>query len=110
MATPGLEMHEVLLGRGSRVLDLMKTPPGHLTLKADEYEAATEDQGSMSFTITANPQREAAPLLVEEACDPEPIAGTPAVNDARAYMMSQDAKGISFAINDETFFFTIQSL
>eukprot|EP00959_Pyramimonas_sp_CCMP1952_P257757 5386176-Pyramimonas_sp.AAC.1 len=43
---PGLEMYKVLLGKGARVFDLMKTPSGHLALKVDEYEAATEDQGS----------------------------------------------------------------
>eukprot|EP00959_Pyramimonas_sp_CCMP1952_P350685 7347365-Pyramimonas_sp.AAC.1 len=64
----------------------------------------------MSFTITANPQCEDAPVLVKEASDPEPIAGAPAVNGAHAYMMSQDTKGISFFINEETFTFTIQSL
>eukprot|EP00959_Pyramimonas_sp_CCMP1952_P469714 9495432-Pyramimonas_sp.AAC.1 len=64
----------------------------------------------MSLTVTANPQCEDAPLLVKEASAPEPIAGTPAVNDVHAYMMSQDAKGISFSINDETLTFTIQSL
>eukprot|EP00959_Pyramimonas_sp_CCMP1952_P381816 8000923-Pyramimonas_sp.AAC.1 len=64
--------------KGARALDLMKTPAWHLALKADEYETATEDQGSMSFTITANPQCEEAPLLAKEASDPEPNAGTPA--------------------------------
>eukprot|EP00959_Pyramimonas_sp_CCMP1952_P426341 8929707-Pyramimonas_sp.AAC.1 len=88
----------------------MKTPSGHLALKADEYEMATEDQRSMSFTITTNPQCEEAPLLVKVVSGPEPIAGAPAVNDAHAYMMSQDTKGISFSINNETFTFTIQSL
>eukprot|EP00959_Pyramimonas_sp_CCMP1952_P337615 7070049-Pyramimonas_sp.AAC.1 len=68
----------------------MKTPSGHLALKADEYEMATGDDGSMSFTITANPQCEEAPLFVKEVSGPEPIAGTPAVHDAHAYMMSQD--------------------
>eukprot|EP00959_Pyramimonas_sp_CCMP1952_P157028 3283852-Pyramimonas_sp.AAC.1 len=87
-------MYEVLFGKGARVLDLMKTPSGHLALKADEYEMATEDQGSMSFTIAANPQCEEASLLVKEVSDPEPIAGAPAVNDAHEYMMSQDMKGI----------------
>eukprot|EP00959_Pyramimonas_sp_CCMP1952_P113347 2369100-Pyramimonas_sp.AAC.1 len=60
---------------------------------------ATEDQGSMSFTSTANPQREEAPLLVEEVSHPEPVAGAPAVSDAHAYMMSQDTKGIRFSIS-----------
>eukprot|EP00959_Pyramimonas_sp_CCMP1952_P294121 6151709-Pyramimonas_sp.AAC.1 len=63
----------------------------------------------MSLTITANPQCADAPSLVKEASDPEPLAGTPAVNDAHAYMMSQDKKGTSFFINDETFTFTICS-
>eukprot|EP00959_Pyramimonas_sp_CCMP1952_P235890 4929813-Pyramimonas_sp.AAC.1 len=71
-------MYKVLRGRVSRALKLMKTPSGHLALKADECEMATEDQGSMSFTITANPQCEEAPLLVKEASDPEPIARAPA--------------------------------
>eukprot|EP00959_Pyramimonas_sp_CCMP1952_P034342 719816-Pyramimonas_sp.AAC.1 len=98
MIIPGAEIYKVLLGRGARIFDRMKTPPGRLALKADEHEMATEDQGLMSFTTAANPQREEAPLLVAEASDPEPIAGAPAVNDARACMMSQDAKGISFSI------------
>eukprot|EP00959_Pyramimonas_sp_CCMP1952_P437035 9150614-Pyramimonas_sp.AAC.1 len=110
MIIPGVEMHKVPLGKGAGELDLMKTLPGHLALKADEYETATEDQGSMSFTITANPQREEAPLLVKEASDPEPNAGAPAVRDAHAYMMSQDTQGISFSINEETLALTIQSL
>eukprot|EP00959_Pyramimonas_sp_CCMP1952_P355708 7450136-Pyramimonas_sp.AAC.1 len=64
----------------------------------------------MSFTITANPQCGEAPSLVKAVSDPEPIEKTPAVNDAHAYMMSQDAKGISSFINDETLAFTIQTL
>eukprot|EP00959_Pyramimonas_sp_CCMP1952_P347730 7283920-Pyramimonas_sp.AAC.1 len=64
----------------------------------------------MSFTIATNPQCEDDPLVVKEASDPEPAAGAPAVSDAHAYMMSQDTKGISFSINEETFAFTIQSL
>eukprot|EP00959_Pyramimonas_sp_CCMP1952_P362800 7597479-Pyramimonas_sp.AAC.1 len=64
----------------------------------------------MSITITANPQCEEAPLLVREASDPEQIAGTLAVCDAHAYMMSQDTQGISSSINEETSAFTIQSL
>eukprot|EP00959_Pyramimonas_sp_CCMP1952_P215747 4512696-Pyramimonas_sp.AAC.1 len=103
-------MHKVLLGKGAWALDLVQTLSGHLALKADEYEMATQDQGSMSFTIAANPQREEAPLLVKEASDPEPIAGAPAVHDAHAYMVSQDTKGISFSIHEETLAFTIQSL
>eukprot|EP00959_Pyramimonas_sp_CCMP1952_P254308 5312328-Pyramimonas_sp.AAC.1 len=43
---PGVEMHEVLLGKGARALDRMKTPSRHLAPKADEFEMATEDQGS----------------------------------------------------------------
>eukprot|EP00959_Pyramimonas_sp_CCMP1952_P335252 7019844-Pyramimonas_sp.AAC.2 len=107
MTFPGVEMYRVLFGKGARALDLMKTPSGHLALKADECETATENQGSMSFTITANNQCEEAPLLVKEAPDPEPIARTSVARDARAYMMSQDTKDISFSINEETFAFTI---
>eukprot|EP00959_Pyramimonas_sp_CCMP1952_P153802 3217717-Pyramimonas_sp.AAC.1 len=88
----------------------MKAPSGHLALKVDEYGTATEDKGSMSATITANPQCEDDSLLVNGASDPEPTAGAPAVSDAHADMMSQDAKGISVSINEETFAFTIQSL
>eukprot|EP00959_Pyramimonas_sp_CCMP1952_P376239 7880764-Pyramimonas_sp.AAC.1 len=61
---------------------MMKTPSGHLTLNVG---AASEDKGSMSFTITADPQCEDDPLLVKEASDPEPAAGTPAMSDAHAY-------------------------
>eukprot|EP00959_Pyramimonas_sp_CCMP1952_P191511 4004452-Pyramimonas_sp.AAC.1 len=72
----------------------------------------------MSFTIAAKSQCEDAPLLVKEAAEAEPAAGqpascsagAPAMSDAYAYMMSQDTKGISFSINEETFAFTIQSL
>eukprot|EP00959_Pyramimonas_sp_CCMP1952_P101572 2125083-Pyramimonas_sp.AAC.1 len=71
--------------KGARVLDLMKTPSGHLALKVDEYGAATEDKGSMSFTISASPQCEDDPLLVKEAYDPQPAAGAPAMIDARTY-------------------------
>eukprot|EP00959_Pyramimonas_sp_CCMP1952_P037317 780725-Pyramimonas_sp.AAC.1 len=61
----------------------------------------------MSFTITANPQCEDAPLFVKEASAPEPIAVAPAVHDAHAYMLSQDTQGISVSINEETFTFAI---
>eukprot|EP00959_Pyramimonas_sp_CCMP1952_P104019 2174209-Pyramimonas_sp.AAC.1 len=64
----------------------------------------------MSFTTTANPQCEEDPLLVKEAADTEPAARTPAMSDAHTYMMSQDANGVSFSINEERFAFTIQSL
>eukprot|EP00959_Pyramimonas_sp_CCMP1952_P383654 8040144-Pyramimonas_sp.AAC.2 len=63
MIIPGSDMYKLLLGKGARVLDLMKTPPGHLALKVDEYGAATEDKRSMPFTISANPQCEDDPLL-----------------------------------------------
>eukprot|EP00959_Pyramimonas_sp_CCMP1952_P108013 2258367-Pyramimonas_sp.AAC.1 len=78
MIIPGAAMYKLLLGKGARVLDLMKTPSGHRALKADEYGAAAEDQGSMSFAITAMPRFEDDPLLVKEASGPEPIAGAPA--------------------------------
>eukprot|EP00959_Pyramimonas_sp_CCMP1952_P240614 5028638-Pyramimonas_sp.AAC.1 len=96
-------MYNLLVGKGARVLDLMKTPSGHLALKVDDYGAATEDKGLMSFTITAKPQCEDDPLLVKEASDPEPAAGAPAMSDAHTYMMSQDTKGTSPSINEETF-------
>eukprot|EP00959_Pyramimonas_sp_CCMP1952_P109346 2287229-Pyramimonas_sp.AAC.1 len=89
MIIPGSEMYKLLLGKGARVLDLMKTPPGHLALKVDEYGAAAEDKEAVSFTITANPQREDDPLLVKEASDPDPVAGTPAASDAHAYDVTE---------------------
>eukprot|EP00959_Pyramimonas_sp_CCMP1952_P341947 7163133-Pyramimonas_sp.AAC.1 len=103
-------MYNVLLGKGARALRLMKTLSGHLVPKADECETATGGQGPMFFATTANPQCEEAPLLAKEASDPGPTAGAPAVRDAHAYMMSQDAQGISLSINEETFAFTTQSL
>eukprot|EP00959_Pyramimonas_sp_CCMP1952_P105985 2216171-Pyramimonas_sp.AAC.1 len=102
MIIPGSEMYKTLLGKGARVLDLMQTPFGHLALKVDEYGAATKDKGSMSFTITAHPPCEDDPLLVKEASGPEPAAGAPAMSGARTSMMSQDTKGISSSINEET--------
>eukprot|EP00959_Pyramimonas_sp_CCMP1952_P035928 752297-Pyramimonas_sp.AAC.1 len=72
-------MYKLLLGKGARVLDLIKTPSAHLALQVDAYGTATEDKRSTSFTITANPQCENDPLLVKEASDPEPTAGTPAM-------------------------------
>eukprot|EP00959_Pyramimonas_sp_CCMP1952_P070129 1463993-Pyramimonas_sp.AAC.1 len=47
MIIPSAEMCKFPLGKGARVLDSMKTPSGHLALKADGYGAATEDEGSM---------------------------------------------------------------
>eukprot|EP00959_Pyramimonas_sp_CCMP1952_P004343 91305-Pyramimonas_sp.AAC.1 len=107
---PGSEMYKILFGKGARALDLTKTPAGHLALKVGECGAAAEDKGSMSFTSAANPQCEDDPLLVRGVSDPEPAAGAPAVGDAHAYTMSQDTKGISFSINEETFAFTFLSL
>eukprot|EP00959_Pyramimonas_sp_CCMP1952_P252940 5283956-Pyramimonas_sp.AAC.1 len=97
------DVYELLLGKGARVLDLMKTPSGHLALKVDECGAAAEYKRSMSFCLTANPHWEDAPLLVKEAAGAEPAAGqaalcnagTPALSDAHTYMVSQDAKGLS---------------
>eukprot|EP00959_Pyramimonas_sp_CCMP1952_P102828 2150514-Pyramimonas_sp.AAC.1 len=68
----------------------MKTPSGHLALKVDEYGSSSEDEGSMSFTITANPHSEDDPLLVMEAADTdtEPVAGQPASSSAGAPAMS----------------------
>eukprot|EP00959_Pyramimonas_sp_CCMP1952_P379133 7941622-Pyramimonas_sp.AAC.1 len=63
MVIPGSDMYKLLIGKGARVFDLMTTPSGHLALKVDEYGAAAEDKRSMSFTITANPHCEDAPLL-----------------------------------------------
>eukprot|EP00959_Pyramimonas_sp_CCMP1952_P019630 414784-Pyramimonas_sp.AAC.1 len=89
----------------------MKTPPGHLALKVDEYGAATEDKRSMSLTIAAKPHGENAALFVKEAPGTEPAAGQPALSsagapakrsDAHAFMMSQETRGISLSINEET--------
>eukprot|EP00959_Pyramimonas_sp_CCMP1952_P298425 6242054-Pyramimonas_sp.AAC.1 len=44
MVIPGSEMHELLLGKGARVFDFLKTPSGHLAIEVDEYGAATEDK------------------------------------------------------------------
>eukprot|EP00959_Pyramimonas_sp_CCMP1952_P461968 9482462-Pyramimonas_sp.AAC.2 len=88
----------------------MNTPSGHLALKVDECGAAAEDKRPMLFTSAAHPQCEDDPLLVKEAADAEPAAGAPAMSDAHAYMMSQDTKGISLSISEETLAFTIQSL
>eukprot|EP00959_Pyramimonas_sp_CCMP1952_P377786 7913352-Pyramimonas_sp.AAC.1 len=60
MIIPGSEMYKLILGKGARVLGLIS---GHVALKVDEYGVATEDKGSMSFTITASPQCEDDPLL-----------------------------------------------
>eukprot|EP00959_Pyramimonas_sp_CCMP1952_P229408 4796708-Pyramimonas_sp.AAC.1 len=78
-------MLKLLLRRGARVFDLMKTPSGHLAIKVDEYGTATEDKGSMSCMITANPHCEDAPLLVNEAADAEPTAGQLASSSAGAF-------------------------
>eukprot|EP00959_Pyramimonas_sp_CCMP1952_P446334 9345132-Pyramimonas_sp.AAC.1 len=99
-------MYAVLVGKGAGVFDLAKTPSGHLAIKVDEYGAAAEDNGSMAFTITANPHCE-EPTAWQLASR---SAGAPATNDARAYMMSLDTKGIRFSINEETFAYAIQSL
>eukprot|EP00959_Pyramimonas_sp_CCMP1952_P275408 5756530-Pyramimonas_sp.AAC.1 len=44
MSIPGSGMYKLLLGKGARVLDLMKTPSGHLALKVDGRGAATDDK------------------------------------------------------------------
>eukprot|EP00959_Pyramimonas_sp_CCMP1952_P348820 7308219-Pyramimonas_sp.AAC.1 len=62
-------MYELFLGKDARVLDLMKTPSGHLAIKVDECGVATEDNGSTPFTIIANLRCEDTPLLVKEAAD-----------------------------------------
>eukprot|EP00959_Pyramimonas_sp_CCMP1952_P321424 6726053-Pyramimonas_sp.AAC.1 len=102
MVNPGSGMYMLLLGKGARVLDLIKTPPGQLAIMVDEYGVAAEDNGSTACTVTANPHCEDTPLLVKEAADAEPTAvqpasssaGAPATSDAHACMMSQDARGI----------------
>eukprot|EP00959_Pyramimonas_sp_CCMP1952_P102726 2148398-Pyramimonas_sp.AAC.1 len=43
----------------------METPPGHLALKVDEYDAATAVDGATAFTATSNPQREETPVLIK---------------------------------------------
>eukprot|EP00959_Pyramimonas_sp_CCMP1952_P423272 8866116-Pyramimonas_sp.AAC.1 len=86
----GSETCKFLLGKGARVLDLMKTPSGHLAREVDEYGTAAKDKGSMSCTITANPRCEDDPLLVKEASDPEPATGTPAMSDAHTYDVTGD--------------------
>eukprot|EP00959_Pyramimonas_sp_CCMP1952_P372894 7808798-Pyramimonas_sp.AAC.1 len=66
----------------------MKAPSGHLALKVEECGAATEDKRSISFTITANPRCEDAPLLVKEAPDTKPVARQPASSSAGTPSMS----------------------
>eukprot|EP00959_Pyramimonas_sp_CCMP1952_P274099 5729584-Pyramimonas_sp.AAC.1 len=65
MTIPGSETYG-LLGKGARVLDLLKTPSGHLAIKVDDYGVAIGDHGSTAFTVTANLQCEYMPLLVME--------------------------------------------
>eukprot|EP00959_Pyramimonas_sp_CCMP1952_P389330 8158034-Pyramimonas_sp.AAC.1 len=55
------EMHKLLHGKGARVLDLMKTPSGHLAIEVDECGVAAEDRGPMAFSIAANPHCEDVP-------------------------------------------------
>eukprot|EP00959_Pyramimonas_sp_CCMP1952_P214785 4494793-Pyramimonas_sp.AAC.1 len=94
MIIPGSQMHRLLLGKGARVLNMMKTPPGHLAIEVDGCGVATEDHGSMAFIVTANPNCEDTPLLGKEAADAEPTAGqpasssagTPATSDVHAHM------------------------
>eukprot|EP00959_Pyramimonas_sp_CCMP1952_P063562 1328344-Pyramimonas_sp.AAC.1 len=50
MIIPGSEKHRLLLGKGARVLDLMKTPSGHLAIDRRAWGRATEDNGSTAFT------------------------------------------------------------
>eukprot|EP00959_Pyramimonas_sp_CCMP1952_P247390 5171341-Pyramimonas_sp.AAC.1 len=84
MIIPGTDMCRLLLGKGARVLDLAKTPPGHLAVKVDEYGVATEANGSTAFTVTVNLQCEETPVLIKEAPDVEPTVGQPAPSDAGA--------------------------
>eukprot|EP00959_Pyramimonas_sp_CCMP1952_P192362 4022293-Pyramimonas_sp.AAC.1 len=87
----------------------MQTPSGHLAIKVDEHGVATEANCSTAFTAAAHPQCEEIPMLIKEVADVEPTAGhpassnagAPATSDARKYMMSQDARGISFPINED---------
>eukprot|EP00959_Pyramimonas_sp_CCMP1952_P147664 3090051-Pyramimonas_sp.AAC.1 len=73
MVIPGAYMYRLLLGKGARVFDLIKTPSRHLALEVDEYDAATEAGGATAFTITPIPQCEEAPALIEVTADTGPI-------------------------------------
>eukprot|EP00959_Pyramimonas_sp_CCMP1952_P311240 6513681-Pyramimonas_sp.AAC.1 len=64
MIIPGSEMHELLLGKGARALDLTKAPSGHLAIEVDACGVAAEDK--------------------KEAADTEPTAGQPASSSAGA--------------------------
>eukprot|EP00959_Pyramimonas_sp_CCMP1952_P273173 5710110-Pyramimonas_sp.AAC.1 len=87
-------MHRLLHGKGAGVMDLIKTPSGHLAMTVDEYGFATEAHGSTASTATANPRREETPAHIKEVADVEPMArqaafsnaGAPATNDANTYM------------------------
>eukprot|EP00959_Pyramimonas_sp_CCMP1952_P412971 8653869-Pyramimonas_sp.AAC.1 len=37
MAIPGTDMYRLVLGKGARVIDIVKTPSGHLAIKVDGY-------------------------------------------------------------------------
>eukprot|EP00959_Pyramimonas_sp_CCMP1952_P370813 7766048-Pyramimonas_sp.AAC.1 len=118
MVNPGTDMDRPLHGKGARVLDLIKTPPRHLAVTVDESGVATEADGSAVLTIAASPRCEETPVLIKETADMEPSAGRPASSnaappapmDAHAYMMSQDTRGISHSINEETPAYAIQSM
>eukprot|EP00959_Pyramimonas_sp_CCMP1952_P096339 2014049-Pyramimonas_sp.AAC.1 len=56
MVIPGTGMSRLLLGKGARVIDLVVTPSGHLAIKVDEYDVATEADGATAFTIAAKPK------------------------------------------------------
>eukprot|EP00959_Pyramimonas_sp_CCMP1952_P118562 2478892-Pyramimonas_sp.AAC.1 len=65
-------------------MDLVRTPSGHLAIKVDECDVATEADGARAFTIAANPRCERTPLrhVIKDIVDTEPIAGQPASSSA----------------------------
>eukprot|EP00959_Pyramimonas_sp_CCMP1952_P412232 8638230-Pyramimonas_sp.AAC.1 len=77
MTIPGMDMYRLLLGTGARVVDPVKTPSGHLAIKVDEHDVATEVDGATAFTIPS-PLRH----VIEDTVDAEPTAGQPASSSA----------------------------
>jgi len=119
---PGNATYKILLGKGARVVDLIKTPSGHLAMKVDAYAGASDQQSEKTFALNAT---EGQPHTLEEANAGQPAssAGQPASSSAEptiigpgnavgahAFMMMQSSRTINDCTETEAFDWSIKNL
>ena len=79
---------KILLAKGAKVVDLVKTPSGHLAMKADDYANATAKRGNSCYTLHAS---KGEPHALEEHIDIYEHATSRNATELHAAQAAEDA-------------------